>query len=263
MNDAYDAVPYTEHAYAESHPDNLEVVARVAGWSIAPAAAGPRRVLELGCGRGGNLLPMASSWPEAIFLGVDRSAAQIGHARQVAEAAGLTNVTFDVGDASAVDVGGGVFDFVVCHGVYSWVSMEARRAILGRVRAALAPSGVAYVSYNTLPGWYRKLAARDWMRFASQWPDLQLEPKQALAWLVAAASPGLEAYRRDVDEVRRRLLETDAAYAMHEFLSEEHHPVDVATFLAEARAAGLTYLGDGLPGGDRAGAPLRPRPPSR
>jgi SAM-dependent methyltransferase len=245
MTDAYDAVPYTEHAYAESHPDNLLVVGCLSGWS---PKASPARVLELGCGRGGNLLPMASSWPDATFVGVDRSAVQIREAKRIADAAGLTNVRLEADDLGCVELPPASFDFILCHGVYSWISAPERRAMLARIQAWLAPTGVAYVSFNTLPGWYRKLAARDWMRFAARWSEEKgRDPRQELAWLLAVASPEHDAYRKDLEAVRARLLETDPAYVTHEYLAEEHHPVHVTTFLAEASDAGLSYLGDAIP----------------
>jgi hypothetical protein len=121
------------------------------------------------------------------------------------------------------------------------------------VRASLTPGGLAYVSFNTLPGWYRKLAARDWLRFAARAPLASpteaagAGPREALDWLVKNASPELPAYRDDLRAVHARLVETDAAYLTHEYLAHDHHPVHVAEFLGEATAAGLAYVGDALP----------------
>ncbi len=253
MADAYDLLPYTEYAYAESSPDNLAVIAALSGFTPSPGADGrpfggtlAPRVLELGCGRGGNLLPLASAWPDATFVGVDRSAAQLRDARRVAEAAALGNVSFVTGDFVEASVPVGSFDFVLCHGVYSWVPVAARQALLGGIRNALCPGGIAYVSFNTLPGWYRRLAARDWMRFAAR-EALGDGPREALEWLSRSVSPEHAAYRSDLAAVRERLVATDAAYLTHEYLAEEHHPVYVSTFLEEAALAGLSYLGDALP----------------
>jgi len=240
--DPYDDVPYTSHAYAESHPDRLAVVAKLSGWE-APEIE-DARVLELGCGVGGNLLPMAEGLPRATFVGVDRSKRQIALARAAVEAARLANVTLH--DARFEDVAlGAPFDFVIAHGVYSWIAIEVRRALLRVVARSLAPGGVAYVSFNALPGWYAKMAARDWLRFAE--PALGMSGARALAWLKERASPELDTYRRDLDRVAARLDETDAAYLVHEYLSEEHHPEHVGSVIAEAEAAGLRYLGDAIP----------------
>jgi SAM-dependent methyltransferase len=238
--DAYDRLPYTEHAYVESHPDRLAVVARFAGWDAPDVASA--RFLELGCGRGGNLLPMAAGLRGARFVGVDRASRQIEQARVLARAAALTNVelveaSFD--DATATT---GVFDFVVAHGVCSWVAPASRRALLQAVARALAPGGVAYVSLNVLPGWYDRMAARDWLR-----AHRDEDARASLAWLRDHVSPELGDVRRRLDTVARRLAETDAAYAAHEYRADEHHPQLVREHLGEAREAGLAYLGDAIP----------------
>jgi SAM-dependent methyltransferase len=235
----YDALPYTDHAYAESHPDRLAVVARLAGWSPPPVARA--RVLELGCGRGGNLLPMAASLAEATLVGVDLSTRQIDAAREVAAAAGLANVTFvEAGFESPV--AGGPFDYVVAHGVCSWVAPEVRRALLRAMAATLGAGGVAYVSFNVLPGWYERMAARDWLRGAPA-----KDARASLAWLRAQVSPALADYRRRLEAVAARLAETERAYLVHEYLAPEHHPLRVEDLLGEAADAGLAYLGDAIP----------------
>ncbi len=239
--DPYDDLPYTDHAYAESHPDRLAVVARLSGWDAPDPATG--RVLELGCGRGGNLLPMAAGLSGSPLVGVDRSRRQIEEARRIARAAGLSNVRLvDVGFESLGDAGG-PFDFVVCQGVCSWISPASRRQLLGVVARSLAPAGVAYVSFNVLPGWYDRLAARDWLRF-----DGGDDARASLRWLREHVSPELADYRRRLDAVEKRLGETDRAYQVHEYLSDDHHPQLVSDLLSEAADAGLVYLGDAIPG---------------
>jgi SAM-dependent methyltransferase len=239
--DPYDQRPYTDHAYAESHPDRLASVARLSGWEAPGVEAA--HVLELGCGRGGNLLPMAAALPGARVVGVDRSRRQIEEARAIATATGLGNARFV--EASFEDVPGvaGPFDYVVAHGVASWVSPASRRALLGTIARSLAPGGVAYVSFNVLPGWYERMAARDWWRF-----DRGEDAGASMRWLVERVSPENADYRRRLEAVARRVAETDEAYVTHEFLAEEHHPQLVGALLAEAADAGLAYLGDAIPG---------------
>jgi hypothetical protein len=111
------------------------------------------------------------------------------------------------------------------------------------VGRALAPAGVAYVSFNVLPGWYERLAARDWLRFC---PDAA-DAAGALRWLRDQASPELSSYRAQLARVAERLDETDRAYAVHEYRADEHHPQLVSELLTEAAEAGLGYLGDALP----------------
>ena len=246
--DPYDRLPYTDHAYAESHPNRLAVVARLSGWH--PPELEQARILEIGCARGGNLLPMATSLPRAALVGIDRSAGQVDDASRIVEATGLANVTVRCTGFETADFPPASFDFVICHGLYSWIPMAARRALLRGIGRWLAPSGVAYVSFNTLPGWYDRLAAKDWLRRSRAPGDDDPEGKTALAslaWLTEQISPELLPYRRRLEQVLGRLQETDPAYLVHEYLSEEHHPEHVETFLGEAADSGLAYLGDAIP----------------
>jgi SAM-dependent methyltransferase len=246
VTDPYDERPYTAHAYAETHPGRLAAAALLARWE-APSVE-TARVLELGCGRGGNLLPMAASLPQATFLGVDRSARQIDEARAGASGAGLANVAFERAAFEEMAVADGAFDYVVCHGVVSWIPASARAPLLERIAAALAPRGVACVSFNVLPGWYERLAARDWLRFAASSLGLTDEGAAAsLEWLRAQVSPELRDYRERLGAVAHRLGETGPAYARHEYLAEDHHPLEIRAFLHEATSAGLAYVGDAVP----------------
>jgi SAM-dependent methyltransferase len=226
-------------------------VARLAGWA-APELSGAR-VLEVGCGRGGNLLAMALSLPATGFVGVERSPRQAKEARSLAGRLGLSNVTIREesfeGPGLLPDEGGTSegFDYVVAHGVASWVSPETRRTLLQRIGRWLSPGGVAYVSFNALPGWYDRLAARDWLRFSAG-EDPGASAVASLSWLRDAVSPELDGYRGDLGRALSRLRETSPAYAAHEYLEGENHPQRVADFLAEAGEAGLSYLGDAIPG---------------
>jgi SAM-dependent methyltransferase len=246
MRDLYDERPYTEHAYAETHPARVAAVARLAGWRAPPVASA--RILELGCARGGNLLPMAAGLPEAMLVGVDGSARQIDEACRIALEAGLANVSFVRARFDEMEIDDDSFDYVICHGVLSWIPAAGRTALLQRMGRLLRGHGVACVSFNVLPGWYDRLAARDWLRFAAT--SLGRLPEDAvgsLAWLAAQLSPEQADARRRLDAVARRLDETGPAYAAHEYLAPEHHPLLVTTFLEEASAAGLGYLGDAVP----------------
>jgi SAM-dependent methyltransferase len=239
--DPYDRLPYTDHAYAETHPDRLAVVAMFSGWEPGPVESA--RILELGCGRGGNLLPMAAGLPQAELVGVDRSRRQIEEARSIAAATGLENTRFVEASFETLDGAGAPFDYVIAHGVASWVPPHARRSLLLAVAKALTPGGVAYLSFNVLPGWYDRMAARDWLRWGGG--D---HARASLAWLRNHVSPENADYRRRLDAVAARLDETEQAYLTHEYLTDDHHPLLVATLLAEASESGLAYLGDAIPG---------------
>ena len=146
----YDAIAYDALPYPMSHPDNVAAVATMFG--LAPPPIERARVLEVGCNDGANLLPMAASLPQATFTGCDIAPGAVRTANEGAKALGLANVRFLEADLAALD--GGPWDYVIAHGVYSWVPAPVRDALLALIGRSLAPGGLAFVSYNTYPGGY-------------------------------------------------------------------------------------------------------------
>jgi SAM-dependent methyltransferase len=137
------------------------VVAILAGLSPAPVER--CRVLELGCARGGNLIPMGVGLPGGSFIGFDLSAGQVAAARAVIDALGLENVAIHHKNILEVGEEIGTFDYIICHGTYSWVPAEVQEKILEISARNLAPDGVACISYNTYPGWRLRGLTRDMM----------------------------------------------------------------------------------------------------
>ncbi|MEO6786281.1 MAG: methyltransferase domain-containing protein, partial [Chthoniobacteraceae bacterium] len=144
IRERYDAAPYRHGAVPDSHPARVGAIARLLG---IPAVPPDRcRVLELGCGEGMNLLPLAERFPKSEFVGVDFSAKQIATAEAARAACGIGNARFVFADLRTWKRDGGTFDYVIAHGVYSWVTEEVRERLLALCAEALSPCGVAYVS---------------------------------------------------------------------------------------------------------------------
>jgi SAM-dependent methyltransferase len=160
---SYDEVPYADYVFHHTHPACVGAVAALYG--MRPANPERCRILELGCAAGANLIPMACDLPGSALVGVDLSARQIDVARRTVTALGLTNIDLRRTSTLDVDDSFGRFDDIICHGVYSWVPAEVREAILAVCKANLAPTGIAYVSYNTYPGWHMHRVARDMMTY--------------------------------------------------------------------------------------------------
>src|SRR5262249_55133698 len=110
-------------------------------------------------------LPMAVELPGARFLGIDLSRRQVDDGRAIVEALGLRNVELETVSLMDVDDAFGRFDYIICHGVYSWVPAEARDQILSTWGRNLADDGIAYVSYNTSPGWHMRGMVREMLNF--------------------------------------------------------------------------------------------------
>jgi SAM-dependent methyltransferase len=262
MSDAgatsYDEVPYSNQPFIHAHPDTLATVARLHGHE-APAVA-TCRVLELGCGRGGNLIPLAYALPRGRFVGVDLSRRQIDSGLAAVRALGLTNVELDVRSITDITPDFGRFDYVLCHGVYSWVPPAVQDRILGVCAANLAPGGVAYVSYNTYPGWHLGGVVRDMLaHHARRFDGAGERLRQARAFLdfLQRSLPDQGGtYAAVVRDEARHIARQSDTYLFHEYLEEDNHPVYFHQFVARAAFHGLAYLADAAP--DAVAANLSP-----
>ena len=173
MNDiqkSYDELPYISAAFAETSPARLEALASFL--SLTPPPSKTAKVLEIGCSYGGNLFPFAIANPQAKVLGIDLSEVQINKAKELAVQMRVDNIEFkakDICDFTDADVKDyGKFDYIICHGVYSWVPDVVKDAILKTIKRFLSPNGVAYVSYNVYPGWKIKDTIRDFLIFGTK-----------------------------------------------------------------------------------------------
>ncbi|HET8756938.1 MAG TPA: class I SAM-dependent methyltransferase [Solirubrobacteraceae bacterium] len=231
---AYDRVPYPGHPFAQTHPDRLATVATLFG--LRPAHPSSCRLLELGCGDGGNLVPMAYALPGSGFCGVDLSPRAIEHAAALRDALGLANVELHRADLTALPELG-TFDYVVAHGVYSWIAPEARDALLAACRAHLAPGGVAYVSYDVMPGGHVREITRQILRWHLRDIDDPAERiTSARGLLQALADTGSE-------PAAWALAQGDPAL-YHDELAPHHEAILFTDFVAHARRHGLDFLAE-------------------
>jgi SAM-dependent methyltransferase len=159
----YDVVSYPPGAYRQTHPDRLATIGTLLGMDTPDVGA--CRVLEVGCGDGSNLIPMAVALPGSTFLGVDLAEAPIQRGRALIEAAGLTNVELQALDLLQFPGDYGQFDYIIAHGLLSWVPDFVRKKWWQVVADHLSPNGVAYASYNAYPAGHLRNATRDIMNF--------------------------------------------------------------------------------------------------
>jgi len=244
--DSYDDIPYDSTPVTETDPDRLAVTARLFG--VEAADARTCRVLELGCAAGGNLIPLAVRYPHSRFLGVELSARQVEEGRALVGRLGLDNVEIRQADILALGDDIGEFDYILCHGVYSWVPDEVRDKILALCAGHLAPAGVAYISYNTLPGWRMRGMLRDMLLYHTREetaPAARLARAQEFLDLFSGMTSGLETPH--LHELRRqieRIREAHPSYLFHEYLEAFNEPQLFSDFMRRAEARGLAYLGD-------------------
>ncbi|HKR11875.1 MAG TPA: class I SAM-dependent methyltransferase [Pyrinomonadaceae bacterium] len=241
--DAYNQVTYPNFAFPQTHPDRLASLATLFG--MTPAAVEGCRVLELGCGDGGNLIPMAFSLPGSQFVGIDRAEKPVEKGNATIGALGLQNIelmSVDINDLSAQS---GRFDYIIAHGLYSWVPSEIRDRILKICRSMLAAQGVAYLSYNTYPGCHLRNVARELMLFHTRnVPEIGDRISQARAlmnWL-ADSRPITNAYQALLADLSQHLNNKHEAAIYHDDLATINTPVYFYQFVEHAARHGLQFL---------------------
>jgi methyltransferase-like protein len=206
------------------------------------------RVLELGCASGGNLIPMALALPAAEFLGVDLSSVQVGQGQQLIADLGLANVRLLPMSITGVDERLGEFDYILCHGVYSWVPNEVQEKILAICAQQLSAQGIAYVSYNTLPGWRMRGMIRDLMRYhAMQFAEPAQRVAQARAildFLAKWVPTANNAYGMLLQSELEGLRRSADYYILHEHLEDINEPLFFHEFAERAGRHGLQYLAE-------------------
>ena len=245
MAQSYDAMPYVSVGVKQSQPNRLAAIAQIFGLSVKTLAQA--RVLEIGCAEGGNILPLALRFPKAEFVGIDISPVQIERGQQQAKALGLSNLHLHCCSVTNLDSVLGQFDFIICHGIYSWVEKPVQDAIFIALKSHLAPQGIGFVSYNVLPGWRMKQPFRDAAHtLLPQRLPLAEKAKAAsdLLSFLAAHSDASSGYGLALREVEGRLTQTRTDYVAHEYLEDANAPCTLTEFLQRASSARLSYLGD-------------------
>jgi methyltransferase-like protein/2-polyprenyl-3-methyl-5-hydroxy-6-metoxy-1,4-benzoquinol methylase len=243
---SYDNVPYDSFPFLQTHPDRLATLGQLFG--IQSPELRNCRVLEMGCAAGGNLIPMAVAMPAAQFVGVDLSAVQIAQGQRAIDELGIGNIRLLAMSITDVDSSFGQFDYVISHGVYSWVPNVVQEAMLAICAQLLSPNGVAYISYNTLPGWRMRGMVRDLMRYhALQFSDLTQQVPQAraiLRFLRDSVPVENNAYGILLKAELESLSRSADYYIQHEHLEDINEPLYFHEFVDRASRHGLQYLAE-------------------
>lgn len=241
----YDVVPYPGHPFAQTHPDRLATLGTL--FRIDPPPPQACRVLELGCGDAGNLVPMAVALPRSQFVGIDAAEGAVARGRALVEALGLTNVKLEVAEIEELELPSEPFDYVIAHGVYSWVGAPVRDRLLELCRSALSEHGIAYVSYNVLPGGRLSGALRDMLVFHTAGlddPAERIDQARALLRLLTAGWSDEHEFGAIMRRQSERLLERSDETLFHDELAAVNEPVYFHEFASHAARRGLQYLAE-------------------
>lgn len=245
---AYDEVPYESFTYGQTHPQHMAMIGSLFGMKVPDVKTA--NVLELGCASGNNLFSLALSYPKAKFTGMDLSQEQINLANANKEKLGLENITFIKDDILTFDLkkNKGKFDYIICHGVYSWVPENVSERILELFSECLSDSGLALVSYNTLPGWNAVRSLREMMlfhtsRFASPAEKVS-EARKLLNFLADNVSDDRAAYKGLIEDERKLLQNVNDTYLYHDHLESMNRQFYFHQFAEASHKYGLSYVGD-------------------
>lgn len=244
----YDRVQYMAASFPQMAPSRIAAVGTLFG--LKPPSPSRCRVLELGCGQGFTLLSLAQLYPDSEFLGIDLSVRHIENAKCMAEEAGLSNVRFE--HRSIADITkerDGEYDYITSHGVYSWVSPDIQKKILAICGEHLTPQGMAYISYNTLPGWAHLRVIREMLIYHTQRYSDPLEKfnqaKILVSFLRETAPGGPDGWlAKWLVSVETLLAHSDPSYFLHEYLEETNDPCFFHQFMDRAADAGLQYVSE-------------------
>jgi methyltransferase-like protein/ubiquinone/menaquinone biosynthesis C-methylase UbiE len=242
----YDEVPYEFRSFTVTYPDHLATIATLFG--LKPQNPAHCCILELGCASGGNLIPMAINLPNSQFLGIDLSTRQVGNGKAIIEKLGLKNIELRHANILEVDESYGTFDYMISHGVYSWVPPQVQDKILSICSKNLKPMGIAYVSYNVYPGWHMFGMIRDMMLYHSgrfsKTQDRIAQSRALLAFLSQSAPPQLTSYGAMLKESLDYLQKQSDNYLFHDHLEEYNEPLYFYQFIERAASAKLNFLSE-------------------
>lgn len=246
----YSELGYKSMPFPYTTPATLEAYAALVGVSAPnPKTA---RVLELGATYGGNIISQALFNPDATFVGIELSQEQVEKGNEVIANAGLTNVSLIQSDIASIGSEIGTFDYIIAHGVYSWVDDGVKEALLRLIDEHLAEDGIAYVSYNTYPGWHTMEEVRQLMMFSNRDKAQFNHKEKVLHGKTIGSIVGSQILKYDNLKERnskflgalRSVMQKDEYYVGHDHLEPNNDPVYFYQFNDHLEAHNLAYLCD-------------------
>ena len=246
----YSELGYKSMPFPYTTPATLEAYAALVGISAPnPKTA---RVLELGATYGGNIISQALFNPDATFVGIELSQEQVEKGNEVIANAGLTNFSLVQSDIASIGSEIGTFDYIIAHGVYSWVDDGVKDALLRLIDEHLAEDGIAYISYNTYPGWHTMDEVRQLMMFSNRDKAQFNHKEKVLHGKTIGSIVGSQILKYDNLKERnskflgalRSVMQKDEYYVGHDHLEPNNDPVYFYQFNDHLEAHNLAYLCD-------------------
>lgn len=245
--ESYNEVPYISKSFYSTQPEYLKTMMLLFGFETP--ALKKARVLEIGCSFGGNIIPFAIANPDATVIGIDLAEVQIEEGKKIIERLEIQNLHLYCQNILEYRGEFGKFDYIICHGVFSWVPENVQNKILEVVKDSLVENGVAVISYNTYPGWKNLDILRDMMLFKKNYTSkqgLSLDPLE----LVESGKEGISflkehtSYTNSWKEKIEHILGKAPYYVYHEYFEENNNPFYLYQFNEMLQEKGLTHLCD-------------------
>lgn len=238
-------VVYTQGYYRELSPLAQRFALLCAGYA-APVAEN-FSYCELGFGQGLSLNFHAASHPDGRFHGFDINPAHVSIAHDFSN---LAQSEMSVADDSFAELlernDLPQFDHIALHGVWSWISRENHAHVIEFMRRRLKVGGVAYLSYNCLPGWAQAMPLRRLMtdyaaQAASPAGNVIDRANEAITFAQKLADLDL-GFFRGMQTVKDRLsgiAKHNRNYLVHEYFNRDWEPMyfsEVAEWASRAKA---------------------------
>jgi len=252
-NDGYvtDA-EYTSHFFPELSPAHLDYLALATGVLPPEREDGKFRFAELGCGNGMTSAVLAACHPNAQFVGIDFMPVHIANARRAAKRAGLSNVEFlEMSFADACAQNFEPFDYIVAHGVYSWITPQNRAEMVEFFRRFLVPGGLVYLSYNCYPGW---LPIAPVQKLVSEYSKTVRGPSTTrvkagfdfATMLLEKGAASIAQYPASKAQIEKAPTQPPN-YLAQEYLNEAWYPLYITDVIRELSPAKLEYVASATP----------------
>ena len=246
----YSELGYKSMPFPYTTPATLEAYAALVG--ITAPNPNTARVLELGATYGGNIISQALFNPDATFVGIELSQEQVEKGNELIAKAGLTNVSLVQSDIASIGSEIGIFDYIIAHGLYSWVDDDVKDALLRLIDEHLAEDGIAYVSYNTYPGWHTMEEVRQLMMFSNRDKAQFNHKEKVLHGNTIGSIVGSQILKYDNLKERnskflgalRSVMQKDEYYVGHDHLEPNNDPVYFYQFNDHLADHNLAYLCD-------------------
>ena len=241
---------YSYGYFSELNPQNIKLKFLSAGF-LTPEFG---TACELGFGQGLSVNIHAAA-SLCTWYGTDFNESQASFAKEIAVASKAKIHLFGEAFSEFTNRDLPDFDYIGLHGIWSWVSDENRQIIVDFIRKKLKVGGVAYIGYNTLPGWAAFAPMRNLMKLHlenSESADNEIfshiDSSIEFAEKLLSTKPLFGEVNPLVSERIKKIKKQNPTYLAHEYFNDIWNPSlfnTIAEWLSEADlsyACSASYL---------------------